>query len=100
MNDPFVVAVAIVVFCVVVCTIAGIVLAREFNPFVSTREVEIDVVPDLDMFDQRIEVYEKLASWNRLRTRYIAEGDADMYILMNKYIADEIAAMPETHQQP
>tara|TARA_B110000211_G_scaffold157613_1_gene178488 strand:- start:1319 stop:1615 length:297 start_codon:yes stop_codon:yes gene_type:complete len=97
MNDPFVIAVAIVVFSVVVCTIAGIVLAREFYPFVSTREVEIDV-SDLDMFDQRIEVYEKLADWNRLRTRYIAEGNADMYILMNKYIADEISAMPETHQ--
>jgi len=58
MNDPFVVAVAIVVFCVVVCTIAGIVLAGHMWPFVTSREVEIDVVPDLsdlDMFDRRID---------------------------------------------
>jgi hypothetical protein len=96
MNDPFIIAVSIIVFVVVVCTIAGIVLAKEMRPFVTTREVEIS---DLDMFDQRIEVYERLAAWNSLRTRYIADGDADMYILMNRYIADEIAAMPETHQQ-
>jgi hypothetical protein len=56
MNDPFIIAVSIIVFAVVVCTIAGIVLAREFYPFVSTREVEISVIEELHMNTHELEL--------------------------------------------
>jgi hypothetical protein len=99
-NDPFTIAVLIVVFAVVICTIAGIVLANHMWPFVTSREVEIT---DLDMFDQRIslehdleriEVYETLAAWNRLRTRYQNDGHTELAESMTQDINEIIANLP------